>query len=315
MRNKMKRYIPIVVVLLVIGIVACNGTARSSNYLAMGTDDSFLEYNGDFHKDIIVPQIKAWEEVAKMMYPRVCDDTETEWAAIKIDSLANELLNNTSLPKGEQLARLYEIENIACYGMSYFSAVIGSYSNPDASQDALSILQRSYEANDSLRDNEYKNADLLTLYEQSVYFNYCAFMILGTQYNEGEPQFVTNNIEMNEYNFACVSYLFKNMEDKIKAYRYATIINNTSFFMTFCPLAFWLAGSEFQEENMNEYMEIGGWFDKKAAPVISAIRNESLSTLSPISEEDFSSLLKQSSVYRAKLIILLFKAIQTIEIE
>lgn len=315
MKNKMKRYFPLVLVLLILVTMACQGKASDSIYSKNESMESFLAYNGDFHNDIIVPQVKAWKELAKVMYPRVCDDTETEWAAFQVDSLANVILKNPLLSKGEQLARLYEIENTACYGMAYFSAVIGSYTNPDASQEALSIIQRSFEAMDTLKANHYKDADLLMLYEQSVYFNYCAFLILGTRYEEGEPQFVTNNIEMNEFNFACLSHLFKNMEDKTLATRYSSIINNTSFFMTFCPLTFWLAGSAFQEEYMNEYMEIGGWFDKKAAPVISAIRSGGITILSPISEDEFSSLLKQSSDYRAKIINLFAKGIQQKKVE
>lgn len=311
----MKRYFPLVLLLLILVTMACQGKASDSIYSKNESMESFLAYNGDFHNDIIVPQVKAWKEVAKVMYPQVCDDTETEWAAFQVDSLAKVILINPSLSKGEQLVRLYEIENIACYGMSYFSAVIGSYTNPDASQEALTIIPRSFEAMDTLKANHYKDADLLMLYEQSVYFNYCDFMILGTRYDEGEPQFVTNNIEMNEFNFVCVSYLFKYLEDKTQAYRYSSIINNTSFFMTFCPLAFWLASSEFQEEYINEYLEIGGWFDEKAVPVISAIRSGNIMTLSPMSEDEFSSLLKQSSEYRAKIINLFAKGIQQIKIE
>ena len=275
----------------------------------------FLAYNGDFHNDVIAPQVKACQEVAKVMYPRVCDDTETEWAAQYADSLANDLLAKKELTHGEQLARLYEIENVICYGMSYFSAIIGAPINPEAAQESLTLMQHSYADVDSLKSVNFKSPKLLIEFEQSVYFNFGDFMILGTRYSDGDPQFVTNNIEMNLFNYACVSYLFQFMKNDTQAYRYSTHINNTSFFMTFCPLAFWLAGEEFQQAHLEEYLKIGGWFDEKAAPVISALQSGSINLLTPISDEEYSSFLKHSAEYRAQLISLFAKGINTIPLE
>ena len=276
----------------IIIIASCGSKAAQTEQATTAKKTDFLIYNGDFHKEIISPQVKAWQEVAKVMYPRVCDDTETEWAAQYADSLANDLLEKKDLPHGEQLTRLYEIENVICYGMSYFSAIIGTPINPEVAQESLTLMQRSYADVDSLKAVNYKSPKLLTEFEQSVYFNFGDFMILGTRYSDGDPQFVTNNIEMNQFNYACVSYLFQFMKNDTQAYRYSTHINNTSFFMTFCPLAFWLAGEEFQQAHQEEYLKIGGWFDEKAAPVISALQSGSINLLTPISVDEYSSFLK-----------------------
>ena len=56
---------------------SCNGK-KGDNSARHNSD--YFDYEGNFHEDIIVPQVKAWKEVAKVMYPNVCDDTETEWA-------------------------------------------------------------------------------------------------------------------------------------------------------------------------------------------------------------------------------------------
>lgn len=290
------------------GASSCNATQKNQ------TDEVvFLNYNGDFHKDIIRPQVTALTEVAKVIYPRVCDDTETEWAAYQVDSLANVLLSNVSMPKGEQLARLYELENLTCYGMSYFSAIIGTYTNPEEAGESLSSVRRSHAFMDTLRTDGYRNAQLLNDFEQSVYFNFSGFMILSSGYSDGEPPFVTDNINMNKMNYACDNYLFKNLNNDTQAYRYSAYINNTTFFMTFCPLAFWIGGEEFQKDNQEEYMKIGSWFDEKTAPVISAIRNNTTDKLPELSTEEYSSFLKQSAEYRAKLLHFLAKAILTLK--
>lgn len=309
----MKRLYHIFILFYIIFLTSCHSKAANTEQSASQENGDFLAYNGDFHKEIIAPQVKAWQEVAKVMYPRVCDDTETEWAAQQVDSLATALLDNHNIPYGEQLARLYEIENMVCYGMSYFSAVIGTYSNPEEASEALSLMQRSYAFSDTLKIDGYKNAQLLNDFEQSVYFNFGNFMILGTQYHDGEPQFVTNNINMNEYNFAADYYLFQQLKDDTQAFRYCTYINNTSFFMTLCPLAFWFAGEEFQQANQEEYIKIGGWYDEQAAPVLSALHSNKVDKLKPISDEEYSVFLKQSSEYRTRLINLFAKAIQSVK--
>ena len=163
----------------IIIIASCGSKAAQTEQATTAKTTDFLIYNGDFHKEIISPQVKAWQEVAKVMYPRVCDDTETEWAAQYADSLANDLLEKKDLPLGEQLTRLYEIENVICYGMSYFSAIIGTPINPEVAQESLTLMQRSYADVDSLKSVNYKSPKLLTEFEQSVYFNFGDFMILG----------------------------------------------------------------------------------------------------------------------------------------
>ena len=105
------------------------------------------------------------------------------------------------------------------------------------------------------------------------------------------------------------------MNNDTQAYWYSTHITNTSFFMTFCPLAFWLAGEEFQQAHQEEYLKIGGWFDEKAAPIISALQSGSINLLAPISDDEYSSFLKKSSEYRAQLISLFAKGINSIPLE
>lgn len=259
--------------------------------------------------------MQAWQKVAKVIYPRICDDTETQWAAFQADSLGTILLSLKSLSDGEQLARLYEIQNMIAYGMSYFSAIIGAYTNPDASEAARMMMQSSYAEIDSLRCTDYKNARMLVAFEQTTYANFGLFMELGTQYSDGEPQFVTNNQEMNALNNAKINVLFKEAKDSVQAFRYSTLINNTTFFMTYCPLAFWLAGSDFQQENQDEYIKIGGWFDEQASEVNKAIIANDIKQLPKMSSERYSEITKQASEYRVRLIHLLEKGIASIQLE
>lgn len=114
-------FIYCIVVLTMLVTQSCSAKSRGG---IDAVNASFLAFNGNYHEEIIKPEVKSWLKVAKVMYPRVCDDTETQWAAELVDSLGNDLLKRNDLPIGEQIARLYEIQDIIAYGMSYFAAVI-----------------------------------------------------------------------------------------------------------------------------------------------------------------------------------------------
>lgn len=304
---------PFLIILFLLFSISCKGNKLSESDSI--TDECYYAYSGNFHEEIIKPETQAWQKVARVIYPRVCDDTETQWAAFQADSLANVLLSESTLSNGEQIARLCEIQNTIAYGMSYFSAIIGAYTNPKASEAARMMMQYSYSEIDSLRDTDYNNARMLVAFEQSSYANIGLFMELGTQYSDGEPQFVTNNQEMNAVNNARINVLFQECNDTVQAFRYASLINNTTFFMTYCPLAFWLAGSDFQQANQDEYIKIGGWFDKQVEQVNTAIYNNNMKDLPKMSLEEYSEIEKQASEYRVRLIELLANGIGNIPLE
>ena len=306
-------FVPIILACTLFFSVSCKGNKLSDAETI--ADEYYLTYNVNFHEEIIKPEVQAWQKVAKVIYPRVCDDTETQWAAFQADSLANVLLSESNFSNGEQLARLCEIQNTIAYGMSYFSAIIGAYTNPKASEAARMMMQSSYAEIDSLRNTDYRNARMLLDFEQSAYANIGLFMELGTQYSDGEPQFVTNNHEMNALNNARINVLFKECNDSVQAFRYSSFINNTTFFMTYCPLTFWLAGNEYQQANQDEYIKIGGWFDKQVEQVNTAIYNNDIEGLPKLTLEEYSAIEKQASKYRVRLIELLANGITSIPLE
>lgn len=304
----MKRYcLLIITIISLISCISCNGKVATK-------DSNFLTYQGDFHNDIIKPEVEAWKKVAGLIYPRVCDDTETQWAAALADSLGNDLLNKPNLPVGEQIARLYEIQDIIAYGMTYFSAIIGSHTHPEASEDALRIVRNTYSDIDSLKSVKYDDAELLTRFEINSYYNFGLFMELGVPYDEEIPQYVINNQQMQQYNYALVSQLFAKLWDKTQSYRYSYIVNNTTFFMTFCPITFLLAGSEFQQQHQDEYIKIGGYFDSILSPVKDMVVEDRVSELSIITTEEFSKILRESSKARTSIINLMATGISTIPV-
>lgn len=302
--------------ILVTCFILCSTSCKGNNRLETSdSSDNFLAFKGNFHEEIIKPEVIAWQKVASVMYPRVCDDTETQWTASQVDSLGTALLEHPTMSNGEKLAKLYEIQNMIAYGMSYFVSVIGTHTNPEAAENALMIVQDSYASIDSLKSSGFENARLLIAFEQFAYANFGIFMELGTQYADGEPSFVAKNQEMNMMNAAKTNALFKNLKNEIQAFRYSSIVNNTTFFMTYCPLAFWLAGNDFQLAHQDEYIKIGGWLDEQAAKVNNAIYSNEIAGLPQLSSEEFTNFARQASAYRVRLIHLLEEGISSIPIE
>lgn len=298
-----------VAVCYLLGCAACKGGKVSEP--KGGADGYYLAYDGNFRDEVIRPEAEAWQKVARVICPRVCDDTEAEWAGHEADSLGGVLLSEAalSMSNGEQMARLCEMQNVIAYGMGYVAAVIGSHSNPEISEAARMIVRKSDAELDSLRRADYGDARMMMGYEVSAYANFSLFMMLGTRYDDGEPQFVANNLAMNYQNDSRIEELFDKLSDPVQAYRYSSIISNTSFFLTYCPLTFWLAGGEFQQTHVDEYIKIGGWFDEQMGAIEKAFEDGDVAGLPQMSTEAYSKIEKQASEYRVRLIELLYEGI------
>lgn len=303
---------PFVCLLMVILIAAttirCNGNEGDNS---ARHNSEYFDYEGNFHEDIIVPQVKAWKEVAKVMYPNVCDDTETEWAADHVDSLATVLINGKDLNPLEQLARLYHIEIAACYGMEYVSAILGASFDMEVSNRARMAYATSVAYLDSLKKYNYNDLWIFTDYQATVYYNYSYFMILATGFYDKQPEFVTQNISMNQEREDEIHTLYDDLHNGKSFFQHAELVFNSYFFLTFSPLTFWLGGSEFlsQPGVVDKYTTIAAWFDKYANPIIKSINDGKASELKALPAREFSELLRQSAQYRAELISLLAKAI------
>lgn len=299
--------------LIVLSMFLTQSCSAKSNENIDTVNNTFLAFNGNYHEEIIKPELESWLKVAKVMYPIVCDDTETHWAAALVDSLGNDLMKKPDLPIGEQLGRLYEIQDIIAYGMSYFAAIIGSHTHPEASEEALRIISNTNADMDSLKMVKFNVAEMLTKFEVTTYYNFGLFMELNVPYGEAIPHYVLNNQQMKQYNYALINQLFTQLSDKTQSYRYSYIVNNTTFFMTFCPITFLLAGPDFQQKYQNEYIKIGGNFDSLLSPVKDKIVENKTASLPIITDEEFSKIVKESSIARATIIDLLATGISTIK--
>ncbi len=196
--------------------------------------------------------------------------------------------------------------------MSYFVAITGLYTNPEVAKEAQTMMQRSYANLNELKSQNFNDPVTLVKYEETAYHNFTLFFILDTRYQEENPMFVTDNIQMNNWNANLINNLFEKCQNEVQAYRYSKLVNNTTFFMTYCPLSYYLGGVEFQSKYGPSVHNAALWFDQEVKKVKDAYSLNTLDTLPDISIQEFTDLERQASQYRIEVINLLREAINTL---
>lgn len=286
---------------------SCKGHKQADSTEA--GDTYYLAYDRNFHNEIIKPEVLAWQKVARVIYPRVCDDTETQWAASLADSLCTALLKQPTLSNGEQLAKLYQIQNTIAYGMSYFVAVMGNASNPESSWKARTIIERSDNEMDSLKSVDFNDPRMLIAFEQSTFDNFGLFIELALGSPDDEPRLVADNHELSSANIQAVISLFSSLSDSTQAYRYSSIVCNNTFIKTIFQLTYVLVGPDFLQTNVREYQKICDLADNQLKEVNEAFANNDIARLPQMSLKDFTKIEKQASANRVRMVELLKEAI------
>ena len=292
---------------MVVGLLISSGAASAKDSAEY---NGFLEYDGDFHQDIIVPQVKAWQKVASLIYPNISDDTATEWAALKIDSIASVVLDNPYMARGEQLAQIYRMECLAAYGMSYLSAIMISPINPEFSAGALAMVQRSDDLFEELQATDFKSLDKLLEYEYEANYDFCMLCYLLNLINDEDLTFVNQSVDVNDYCAEGSTIIIQQLKNEIQGFRSSYRLSNTAFFLTFYPLSAWLGGVDFVRKNEKRVMELANWFDSTALIQRSALSEDTIELIPEESTKEFSPIWKKSTDYRAEIILLLAQAIE-----
>lgn len=298
-------------------VMSCGASAGGD-----GDKDEYWDaYDGNLFEEIVRPEAEAWREVAKVIYPYVCDDDYTQWAGHVADSLCADLISRPKLSYGEQLVRLYEIQTYIIRGMSCLSAGLSLhpgteyYGRPGGATLLLSVALFHDDA-DSLKACGYDSPEaLMNLRHRSVYrFLNCYVSILygGDLASESWD---------NNY-WTPSDVLFDNL-DQTQAYRWSEHLNNVEFFSLYYKLMCGLP--DISEEALLEWQTkfCGGEDKHVAIGIISrsivAMRyvnslyyNSQNGEKIEISLEDWTAYMKQAAEYRVHMIKVFAEAIVTL---
>lgn len=288
-------FITLALMALCLTQLSCKGNSQPVD------NETYLKYNGNYHEEIIKPEATAWKRVAKAVY-NIGQDDATQWAAEKADSLCDVLIEKgNSLCNGEQTARLYEVQNLIAFKLSYIPAMMGGTAHPDEFESAMGIPQNTEKMINSLKNDAFRNAIGLIEFEHYTYSNFWNLFELlgqGTAIKDArdwkEQAAITRNT----------------IKDTIQAYRYTSALNNSTFFLTYFPCMLLLNQNPSIKEHLEELIGIGEWFDKQSANTIEAVgKVENGNPLPNMSLEEYTAMAKQASQYRVRIIELLAESL------
>lgn len=258
-----------------------------------------------FHKEAIMPQAKAWSKVADRIYPNISDDTEALWAKSEVDSLVKTL--NPSMLIPQQLLTIDRIQCTVAYGMGYFVAILNAAKgNNPASEQILTIIPTITELADSVgasyRDYVYRT-QLASLY---AYETVDDFMLLATDENQWFVKDHQDAVSTFSYE---IDFMHDRKVDFIKSYKWGQIASSAAFFQTYCPMAMWMGGTNFQQSHQQEYIDIATWYDEKVKPLKDFVFSNGVMLLPDMPDDEFREIQLRAYKYRTRLIELYAEAL------
>lgn len=278
-------------------------------------------YDGNLFEDVVRPEAEAWREVAKVIYPYVCDDVDAQRDGHVADSLCADLISRPKLSYGEQLVRLYEIQTYIISGMSRLSAVHsmrqgGKYYGRPGGATLLLCVELFHEYADSLKTVGYDSPEaLMNLRYKSVYrfLNYYVSILYG-------GDFASEMWDKTIY-WVPSDFLFDNL-DETQAFRWSEHLNNFEFFCSYFTV---MCGLPDTEEAFSKWQtEFAGGEDNHVAIWIASRSTAALNYVGKlyynsqngekieISLEDWTAYMKQAAEYRVHMIKVLAEAIVTL---
>lgn len=255
-------------ILAVIAISLCfNGAANAQ--------DQIVPLKKETQVKIIKDLSNAYSELAKTSIP-IGGDTETEWAAMQVDSLKN-ALNGSQLPFLRQYADIYRMNALYAYGLNYAPSMLSAIIIMDDSSlsDWVKIARLGPQYCDAITaefiEGGYK--DILALAESSTYAHASAQVYLtlinrlngNKEYQDSELGFPINLF--TQFEDICTKKIFSERDLAITHLVFEAIC----FFKIFCNQIGHFACTQNDVSYLkNEILEYANYIDAVASPIFQA---------------------------------------------
>lgn len=253
-------------------------------------------------KEYVSTLIVALDSLASVSIP-IGGDTETQWAADTVHSMAGEALRDNENPN-KQLARAHVMQSYIAYGINCFVGILCSYHKPEmagwALQGALPETEQLYAALDS---TNYANEKRMFDLSMSSLINLAMYLRMD------EVVHSTNDYPSAYYptwaEGICDS-LYNTMSDKHEAMKLCRQMESTAFFMAYsCLINRFTSSKQEHDANMETIIPIATYFDSHTQPIHTALfEGASFPTMS---ETEYKEFLDKSLEYRIAMIRLLTK--------
>ena len=276
----------------------------------VATEDSYLAYDGDFHQDIMRPQVLAWQKLAKVVYPNVSDDIECDWAANQADSIGKVILAAQDMSSEEQMVKLYDMQRRLTYGIGYSTAVFSMGSAQDMARAFLGWDSVYNHEVDSVRNVAHTNANALCGYREVVLlerFVYIA-MALSLSNNDYAEERVSLLMEKINQDAQMNKMLSEEIDDEKQLYRYSETLRDMLSFMMMVEMIHGSSTEPVSEQDVDEITTIANYFDGNANNIFQFCKGD-IDTLPAMDDKEYSAQLKQSAEYKARLVEILAESV------
>ncbi len=297
--HHMKRilYTTACIILVSISAIACKVQVLNSTGLTKATELSILR-----------SYAKSLDSLACYV-PFIGADTESVWAKDEAHNFCSYIYDN-DVTFNEGMARIYRIQSLISYGMSYQSSIYAMYSD-DADNAAYAF--HSGHVSDSLftcaqnanfaRTKEYKDLASLSFFHLQLY---------PKLYNTLNGEFF--NLSLFGFSLRAAAMMQVMEESGLysekELLQLHLILESVSFFHAYTPMM------NFSYEDalhaaVPKIIEMGQYFDKYATPVTGGY--DSKTKLPTLSDSEFEEYMVKVTEYKVFLINTIATAIARIE--
>ncbi len=295
----MKRilYTTACIILASIFTIVCKAQAKASTGLTRATELSILRNYA-----------KSLDSLACYL-PFIGADTESVWAKDAAHELCSYIYNN-DVTFNEGMARIYRIQSLIAYGMSYQSSNYAMYSD-DADNAAYAF--HCGHVSDSLficvqndkfaRTKEYKDLASLSFFHVQLY---------PKLYNTLNGEF----FNLSSFGFSLRAAAMMQVMEESGLYsekellQLHHILESVSFFHAYTPMMNFCYEDAFHAA-LPKIIEMGQYFDRYATPITGGY--DSKTKLPVLSDSEFEEYMVKVTEYKVFLINTIAAAIARIE--
>ena len=260
------------------------------------------------------PFMNQNNELAKVS-PIIGGDTESYWAASVVDSICT-VSKTKPYNYYEQVALCNLAQETMAYGMSYFTAILGTSRHKEFSDELLSTIPRIKKMYKALSDSKFTELRLITEDTHNVTIEYAMYFCLYSMVEQNDPFNCKNQVT------AMISFvdeqeqIFKTVSDSIQAFRLCSVIEQSAFFITYCSMFNAFKSLEQHEKTKDSVNSIARWFDSHTMPIESELNKKSpdLSTFY-MDDQAYFEFMKEATIRKVTLLGYIVEAIKNIEKE
>lgn len=300
--NRHMKFKAILIVCLMCSMVCCN-----SNTSRVSAQDSpeWLTLSMEAQEKIVNDYVDALDEFAQVM-PKFGQDTEAQWAADTVRSMALDLKQN-KYPFTKSLAIISQMQNYTGYGMAYFNATIGLYKEPHLAAFALDIIRANDSVYNELQQKQFEDIRLLSHYRIISINNMQLFNSLNRVNNE-KP--IDNEFRFTLFCLGKLDEMMKKDEYSEKEiFKISSVLESYSYFQMICPLLMLFSGSKGKyDSNIDVITDAAMYIDSQSTPVFQAL--DEGKKIKVMSDPEFEAWMITTTQHKVKLLNLLTKFIR-----